>query len=70
MDELIAKIKEKAGITAEQATLAAESVKEFLKTKLPEPLNGYVEQFFSNTASGLEHLSDLPNKLGELFGKK
>jgi hypothetical protein len=40
MQELIKQISEKSGISLDQAKVAAESVKSYLSSKLPESLHG------------------------------
>jgi hypothetical protein len=78
MDDLIKLVSEKAGITAEQAKQAVESVVAFLKDKLPAPLGEQVTNLISG-AGGLAGqaggaLGDVAGKaseaLGGLFGGK
>ncbi|MEO6830747.1 MAG: hypothetical protein ABI378_00880 [Chitinophagaceae bacterium] len=47
MQELIQQIAAKAGITEEQALIAANTTKDFIKGKVPPPVAGMVDQFFS-----------------------
>lgn len=52
MDELIALVVQKTGLSPEQARSAAETVLGFLKTKLPEPIAGQIDTFLSGSATG------------------
>lgn len=47
MQELIQQIAAKAGITEEQAQTAANATRDFIKGKVPPPVAGMVDQFFS-----------------------
>jgi len=47
MQELIQQIAAKAGITEQQALVAANTTKDFIKGKVPPPVAGMVDQFFS-----------------------
>lgn len=69
MQELIEKIKAEAGITDEQAHKALETVKDFVKSKLPAGIAGTVDTWFSGlgakaaekkdeAADFLEHAKD------------
>jgi hypothetical protein len=48
MDELVKMVAEETGLPEAQARKAAEAVVKFLKTKLPEPLAGQVDNFLEN----------------------
>jgi len=50
MQELINKLVEKAGITADQASKSIETIKEFVKEKFPM-LGGAVDNMFASAAS-------------------
>ena len=66
MEELIAKVTEKAGINGDQAKKAVASVIEFVKDKAPmlgDQLKGLLE-------GGGGGLGGIAGKLGDLFGKK
>ncbi len=67
MDELIKMVTQKAGINADQATKAVETVVGFLKDKLPAPVAGQIDALLKGDVSGL---GDVAGKLGGLFGKK
>ena len=68
MDELIALVVEKTGISEQMAQTAVETVLEFLKEKLPDPIASQVDNVingFDADAAG-----NVLNTLGGLFGKK
>jgi hypothetical protein len=50
MQELIQQLKDKAGITDEQAVKAIEAVKDFVKSKLPPMIAGNVDTWFEGMA--------------------
>lgn len=50
MQELIQQIAAKAGISEQQATVAANTTRDFIKTKVPPMFTGMVDQFFSGGA--------------------
>ena len=49
MQELIQKIQSAAGITEQQAQVAANTAKDFIKNKVPPMFVGMVDQFFAGT---------------------
>jgi hypothetical protein len=67
MQEIIALITQKTGISEQQAQTAVDTVVGYLKQKLPGPL---ASQLDSVVAGGGPNLSDLAGGLGGLFGKK
>jgi hypothetical protein len=67
MDELIELVMKKTGISEINAKQAVETVLDFLKTKLPEPLGGQLEGFLSGDL--LEQAEDLLGGLGEMLGQ-
>ncbi|RAJ04215.1 hypothetical protein LX64_03093 [Chitinophaga skermanii] len=50
MQELIQKLQEQTGITAEQAEKSIETMKEYIKSKLPAMLAGNVDTWFAGIA--------------------
>ncbi len=69
MDELVALVAEKTGLSPELSQTAAETVLDFLKARLPEPLPGQIDTVLgrSSTSSG----EDAANKMvRSLFGKE
>jgi hypothetical protein len=69
MDELAKVIAERTGLPADQALSAAQTAVDFIKSKLPESMAGYVDM-----ALGSGMVDDVANQagnmLGGLFGKK
>jgi len=67
MDELINLVMKKTGISEINAKQAVETVFDFLKTKLPEPLGSQIEGFLSGDL--LEQAEDLLGGLGDILGQ-
>ena len=65
MDELVKMVADKVGISETQAKQAVETVLDFLKDKLPEPIAGQLDAVLDGDVSGL---GDLAGGLGKLFG--
>ena len=67
MDELIKQVRERAGISEEQAKTAVESVVGFIKERLPAPIAGQVDNVLNSGAvgGGIDAVSD---KAGDLLG--
>jgi len=69
MDDLVKMVSERTGLPADQARVAAQTVIDFLKSRLPESMAGYVDSALNsgmvNQVSG-----QAENLLGGLFGKK
>jgi hypothetical protein len=63
MDELVELVVEKTGIPEATARKAVQTVLDFLKEKLPEPVAGMVDNFLEDDSAG-----DLLGGLGSLFG--
>ena len=68
MDELIKLVVEKTGISEEMAKVAVNTVLEFLKDRLPEPLAGRLDDVIEG--ADLTGIGDLVSGLGGLLGKK
>jgi len=68
MDQLIDLVSQKSGISKAQAKTAVETVVNFLKTKLPEPLAGRLDAIFEG-ADNLDLDKGMDMSTG-LFGKK
>jgi hypothetical protein len=66
MDELVKQVAEKTGISTDQAQTAVNTVISFLKTKLPEPIAGQLENLAGGQSAG-GGLGDLASKAGSLF---
>jgi hypothetical protein len=69
MDELINLVSEKAGISESQAKTAVTTVVDYLKDKLPSPIDQQVDSVLAGGASG-GSATDLTKGLGGMFGKK
>ncbi|MEF3273912.1 MAG: DUF2267 domain-containing protein [Chloroflexus sp.] len=68
---LVELIREKTGVSAEQAQQAVEVVVGFLKDKLPEPIAAQVDQILKSDVSTLsEQIDTAKSLLGGLFGGK
>jgi hypothetical protein len=68
LDDLIKLVSQKAGISESQAQTAVETVMDFAKERLPEPLNSQVEAILSG--GELPDVGDLGSMLGGLLGNK
>ena len=69
MDELVKMVAEETGLPEAQARKAAEAVVKFLKTKLPEPLAGQIDNFLENDGTA-DVAQDLLKKGLGFLGKK
>jgi nucleoid DNA-binding protein len=63
MDELVELVVKKTGIPEETARKAVNTVLDYLKDKLPEPVAGMIDNFLEGDTAG-----DLLEGLGDLFG--
>jgi hypothetical protein len=72
MNELINLIVQKTGISQENAQKAAQTVIDFLKTKLPAPVAGQVDAVLAGDMSGIAGQAGemLKGKLGGAFGEQ
>lgn len=68
MDELIKLVVAKTGIPEKTAKVAVNTVIEFLKERLPEPLAGRLDDVIEG--ADLTGIGDLVSGLGGLLGKK
>lgn len=66
--QIVQMIQEKAGISEQQATMALNTVVDFLKDKLPEPIAGQLDAVLKGGSADM--LGQLGNLAGGLFGKK
>jgi hypothetical protein len=48
MEEIVAQLKEKAGLTDEQAAKSIEIMKDFILSKVPPMFSGFVDNFFAD----------------------
>ena len=72
MNELINLIVQKTGISQENAQKAAQTVIDFVKTKLPAPVAGQVDAVLAGDMSGIVGQAGemLKGKLGGAFGEQ
>ncbi len=63
-DELIKQVTQHAGIPADKAKLAADSVVTFLKSKLPAPVAGQIDSVTGG------RFADVTKKAGDFMGSK
>ncbi|HET89396.1 MAG TPA: hypothetical protein ENN99_01445 [Chloroflexi bacterium] len=69
MDELIALVSQKTGLSEEMSKRAVEIVLEYLKKKLPAPIAGRIDDVLGG-GEALGGLGNLAEGLGGLLGKK
>jgi hypothetical protein len=69
MDKLVELVKDKAGISQEQAQKAVETVTSFLKEKLPSSMSGQLDSFIGGNGSDNSSGDSLKDKMGGIFGK-
>lgn len=67
MDQLYTLVAEKAGISAEQAKTAVETVIDFVQQQLPEPLASQVTAMMSSSGGAVD-VNQLNSMLGGLGG--
>jgi len=65
MEELVALVVEKTGLSEKQAEMAVEVVLDFVKDKLPSAVSGQLD----NLLEGKGDLGAAADTLGGLFGK-
>ena len=65
MEELVALVVNKTGITEKQAEVAVEVVLDFVKDKLPASVSGQIDGLLE----GKSNLGGAADALGGLFGK-
>ena len=63
MEEVVKLITERTGLPADQARAAAQTVIDFLKTKLPESMAGYVDMALNSGA-----IDDIAGQAGGMLG--
>ena len=69
MEELIKQVTAKAGISEDQARSAVSTVLDFVKTRLPEPIAGQIENVISGEGGGITGIvGDFASKAGGLLG--
>lgn len=66
MEELIKQVSSKTGISEDQARTAVTTVLGFLKSKLPEPIAGQIDNALGS-GGGESNLGDVAAKVGGIF---
>lgn len=59
MQDLIKDLQEKVGLTEEQALQSVETIKEFIKSKLPPMMHDMVENFLKNDNDADDQLGNM-----------
>ena len=67
MEELVKVISDRTGLPADQALSAAEAAVDFIKSKLPESMQGYIDMAL-NSGMADDVADQAGNILGGLFG--
>ena len=67
MEELVKAITDRTGLPADQARSAAQAAVDFIKAKLPESMQGYVDMAL-NSGMADDVANQAGNMLGGLFG--
>jgi hypothetical protein len=67
MDEIVKQVTERTGLPADQARAAAQTVIDFLKAKLPEPIGSQIDGLLAGGMAG-DVISQAGGMLGGLFG--
>lgn len=65
MEELVNTVSAKTGLSHDQAMAAAQAVIDYLKSKLPGPVAGQID----NVLKGGGGMGDMAKGLGGMFGK-
>lgn len=72
MDEIIAQVAQRTGLSHDQARQAVETVLGFLKTRLPAPIAGQIDNALAGQAGGggidAGSLGGLAKGLGGMLG--
>lgn len=67
MDELIKQVATKTGISENQARTAVTTVLDFVKTRLPAPIAGQIDNAMSGDGGVEGTVGDIANKVGGMF---
>lgn len=72
MDQIVKLVQEKTGIAEDQARMAVQTVVDFLKTKLPEPLAGQIDSLLGGGSGGglMDQAQGMLGGMGGMFGGK
>lgn len=69
MDELIKQVSAKTGISEDQARTAVNTVLGFLKTRLPEPIAGQIDNVIGGGEGAAGGLGGIASKVGGILGQ-
>ncbi len=69
MEDLVKAVSERTGLPADQARAAAQTVIDFLKSRLPESMAGYVDSAL-NSGTVNQVIGQAENLFGGLGGKE
>lgn len=64
MDEIVKVVSQKTGLSEDMAKVAVETVLDYLKSRLPEPIAGQVDRVVRGDGGGVAGM------MGGIFGKK
>jgi hypothetical protein len=67
MDELIKQVTAKTGISEDQARSAVTTVLDFVKTRLPAPIAGQIDNVIGGGGGASDAVGDIASKVGGLF---
>jgi hypothetical protein len=67
MEELIKQVTARAGISEDQARSAINTVLDFVKTRLPEPIAGQVDNVIGGGEGVSGVVGDIADKVGGFF---
>ncbi len=65
MDELVKTVAQKTGLSEDQARQAAQATIDFLKSKLPPPIDSQID----NVLKGGGSMGDMAKGVGGMFGR-
>jgi hypothetical protein len=68
MDELVKMVSQKTGLSEDKARSAAETVIDYVKAKLPQPLASQVDNVVNKGGGG--GMGDIAGKVGGMLGDK
>ncbi len=56
MEDLVQELKDKAGLTEEQAHKTIQTIKDYIQSKLPPMFSGMVDNFLGSNTEPEDHL--------------
>lgn len=68
MDELVQTLSQKTGLPEDKAREAADTVVNYIKSKLPDSISGELDNVLSGQAGSSD--SSITDRLSGMFGKK